>query len=447
MSPLDPLFAPRSIAIIGASPRVDSPGGILLHNLSGFRGDIYPVTPAHREIRGLTCYPEPAALPKDVDLAVILRPAVEVPALVSGLRNRCGFAIVVSAGFAETGRGELQEELARAGRETGVRLLGPNCLGVFNPARRLDTFFLPADKMRRPRRGNVAVVSQSGAVLISLLEALAEMGVGVSRAVNYGNAVDLDAPELYDYLADEDETAVVLAYLESVGDGRRFIAAARRLEERKPLLLLKAGKERSGQSAALSHTGRLAGRYEVFSSILRQTGLREVGEFEELLDGARALSLQRQVPGVRVGIITNAGGAGVLAVDACMRGGLEIPPLPRDVREGLRQLFPPFYAVGNPLDLTGQVRDADYEKALAALRDHYDAFLVIALTGVAGVTLGLADILGKFRADTSKPLVAHVAQGSLADKVENLLAKSGIPAFPTPERAARGIRLLLRGKE
>lgn len=446
MNLLDPLFSPRSIALIGASPRTDSPGGILLHNLSGFRGDIYPVTPAHREIRGLTCYPEPAALPENADLAVILRPAVEVPAIVAGLRNRCRYAIVVSAGFAETGRGELQEELARTGREAGIRLLGPNCLGVFNPARRLDTFFLPADRMRRPRRGNVAVVSQSGAVLVSLLEALAKMGAGVSRAVNYGNAVDLDAPELYDYLADDDETAVVLAYLESVGDGRRFIESARRLAGRKPLLLLKAGKERSGQSAAFSHTGRLAGRYEVFSSILRQSGLREVGEFEELHDGARALSLQRQVPGARVGIITNAGGAGVLAVDACMRGGLEIPPLPRDVQEGLRQLFPPFYAVGNPLDLTGQVRDADYGKALAALRNHYDAFLVIALTGVAGVTLGLADILVKFRAGTSKPLVAHVAQGSLARRLENLLVKSGIPAFPTPERAARGIRLLLGGE-
>lgn len=447
MNSLDPLFAPRSIALIGASPRTDSPGGIVFHNLAGFRGNIYPVTPVHREIRGLTCYPEPAALPEEVDLAVILRPAAEVPGTVARLAGRCRCAVVVSAGFAEIGRGALQEELARAGREAGVRLLGPNCLGVLNPARRLDTFFLPADRMRRPRRGNVAVVSQSGAVLVSLLEALAKMGVGVSRGVNYGNAVDLDAPDLYEYLAGDGDTGVVLAYLESVSDGRRFIESASRLAGHKPLLLLKGGKGMGGQSAAFSHTGRLAGRYEVFSSILRQNGIHEVGEYEELLDGARALSFQRPVSGTRVCIITNAGGAGVLAADACRRTGLETPPLPSEVRDGLRGLFPPFYSIGNPLDLTGQVRDADYGTALAAARDHYDAFLVIALTGVAGVTLDLAPLLGTFRGVTSKPLVAHVAQGSMARRLEASLARHGIPSFPTPERAVRGIGVLLGGAE
>lgn len=443
MNSLDPLFAPRSIAIIGASPRSDSLGGIVLRNLARFRGAIFPVTPIHRQIGGLTCYPEPAALPEGIDLAVILRPASEVPAIVAGLAGRCRCAVVVSAGFAETGHGELQEDLARCGREAGVRLLGPNCLGVFNPARRLDTFFLPVDRMRRPRRGNVAVVSQSGAVLVSLLEALAMMGVGVSRGVNYGNAMDLDAPVLYDYLAEDGETEVVLSYLESVGDGRHFLESARRLAGRKPFLLLKGGKMGNGQSAAFSHTGRLAGRYEVFSSILRQHGIREVGDYEELLDGARALSSQRPVSGTRVCIVTNAGGAGVLAADAFRGAGLQTPPLPPEVQNGLRGLFPPYYSIGNPLDLTGQGRDADYETALAAVHDHYDAFLIIALTGVAGVTLDLADILGKFRAVTSKPLVAHVAQGSMAVKLEKRLARQGIPSFPTPERAVRGVGRLL----
>jgi len=298
--------------------------------------------------------------------------------------------------------------------------------------------------MQRPLRGNVAVVSQSGAVLVSLLESLARMGIGVSHAVNYGNAVDLDAPDLYDYLAGDRQTGVVLSYLESVGDGRRFIAAARQLALRKPLLVLKAGKEGSGQNAAFSHTGRLAGRYEVFNSILHQAGIREVGEYEELLDGARALASQRPAPGNRVGIITNAGGSGVLAVDACLRAGLNVPPLPNLVREGLRRHFPSFYAVGNPLDLTGQVRNADYGTALAAVSDHFDAFLVIALTGVAGVTLDLARILSEFRAATPKPLVAHVAQGNMAGKLEMRLTKAGIPVFPTPERAVRGLRVLMQ---
>lgn len=443
MTGLDRLFCPRSVALVGASSDPGKPAGIALANLARFRGRFYPVNPRCDELQGLPCYPSVRALPETVDLSVIMRPAPEVPASVREHRGKARCVLVVSAGFAETGERALQEELAAAVREAEVRLLGPNCLGVFSPSCRLDTFFLPPGGFRRPGRGNCAVVSQSGAVVVSILDAVGRMGVGISRAINYGNAVDIDAPEVYDHLADDAATELVVSYLESVGDGRRFVAAAQRLSAAKPLLVLKGGKGSGGGAAAYSHTGRLAGSYEVFSSILRMAGIREVHDFDGLLDATRALSRQRPSGGKRICIVTNAGGAGVLAADESLRQGLELPPLPDRVRSSLRGAFPPFYTIANPVDLTGQVHDDEYRIALDAIGDKYDGFLVIALTGVAGITLGLAPILDAFRATNGKPLVAHIAQGGAAGKLTPLLERSGIPVYSTPERAVRGLRALL----
>jgi acyl-CoA synthetase (NDP forming) len=269
---------------------------------------------------------------------------------------------------------------------------------------------------------------------------------GVSKVVNYGNAVDLDAPEIYEYLAGDDSTAVVVSYLESVGDGRRFLEAARFLSERKPLLILKAGKGEGGRAAAFSHTGRLAGDYQVFHSLMKQFGLHEVAGFDELLDAAKAVSYQRPAPGKRVCIITNGGGSGVLATDECARLGLELPELPTEVRDGLRKVYPSFYTVANPIDLTGQVRIDDYREALLAVGDVYDGFLVIALTGVAGVTEGLAEYLREFREKTGKPVVVHIAQGGVAPKLIRLVERAGIPVYRSPERAVRGLAAILGGR-
>ncbi len=443
MKELDYLFFPKSVALIGASPSEEKLGGIALRNLMGLKGNVYPVNPRYDEMLGLRCYPSIRDVPGIVDLSVIMRLAVEVPGLLKEHAGKARFVLIVSAGFAEVGNKALQDEIIRIGRESQLRLVGPNCLGLFNPYQRLDTMFLPHDCLKRPKRGNVAVVSQSGAVMICLLDAIRMANTGISKVVNYGNAVDLDAPEIYEYLAGDDTTAVVVSYLESVGDGRRFLEAARFLTERKPLLILKAGKGEGGRAAAFSHTGRLAGDYQVFHSLMKQFGLHEAAGFDELLDAAKAVSYQRPAPGNRVCIITNGGGSGVLATDECARHGLELPQLPEEVRDGLRQVFPSFYTVANPIDLTGQVRIEDYREALLAVRDVYDGFLVIALTGVAGVTEGLAEYLSEFREKTGKPLVVHIAQGGVAPKLIRLVERAGIPVYRSPERAVRGLAALL----
>lgn len=418
-------------------------GGAVLKNLLRFRGRVYPVNPKFPELMGLRAYPDLSAVPEPVDLTIIIRPAEEVPAILRELEGRTRVAIVASSGFAEIGNQELQEEIGRIGRETGVRLLGPNCMGIYNPYHRLDTLFFTLKRVKRPPKGNVTVISQSGAILTSLLDVLGEERIGVSKALNYGNAVDINESDLFGYIAGDDRTELVVSYVESVEDGRRFIREAMGLSRKKPLIVLKAGKSAGGQKAAYSHTGRLAGSYEVFSAALRQFGIREVLTLDELFEAVKALSFQRPSRGKRVLIITNGGGSGALAADECTRHGLEVPALPTQSQERLTGLFPYFYGIHNPMDVTAQVKDSDYTTALEELSPFYDGFVIIALAGVTGITPALSGLLRDFHQRTGKPIVMHTAQGNVARQLKKAMEKFRIPVYPTPEGAVRGLNALL----
>jgi acyl-CoA synthetase (NDP forming) len=226
-------------------------------------------------------------------------------------------------------------------------------------------------------------------------------------------------------------------------DGRKFIEKSRMLSEKKSLMILKAGKGESGQAAAFSHTGRLAGRYEVFHSILKQFGINESGNFDELIDATKALSYQRPSKGNGVLIITNGGGSGVLAADECMRQGLEVTKLPVDKAEKLRQTFPYFYVVNNPIDLTAQVRDEDYITALNELKEDYDGFIIIALPNVYGITERLTDMIKAAKSGINKPLVFHIPSNGAAKRLIAGIEKIKIPVYPSPERAVKGLKALL----
>jgi acyl-CoA synthetase (NDP forming) len=441
---LECLFNPASVAFVGAAHTETKLGGVLLRNLLRFTGKVFPINPKYGELMGLKAYPSVSDLPGPVDLTLIMRPAPEVPQILDDLGGRTECAVIISSGFAEVGERDLQDQARDAARTQGIRLMGPNCMGIFNPYRRLDTFFIPRERLRRPKRGNVAVVSQSGAVLHCLFESVADWNGGISKAVGYGNAVDIDEVDLYEYLTHDRRTEVVVSYIESVGDGRRFIRAATELTSKKPLLVLKSGKGIKGQAAAYSHTGRLAGRYEVFRSIMREFGVREAGDFDELMDETKALSYQRACPGNRVCIITNGGGSGVLAADECMRRGLDVADLPPDKAERLKELFPRFYAVHNPLDLTAQVRDEEFLTALETLKDSFDGFLVIALAGVPGISERLGELIAHFRMTSGQPIVLYTTLNPLGRRLRAYLERSGVPTFPSPERAVRGLRALLK---
>ncbi len=453
MSSLDYLFNPASIILIGAAHTGVKLGGIVLKNLLAFRGKVYPVNPKYDELMGMKAYRTVEEIPASADLGIIMRPASEVPQILRDLTGKVRCAIVVSSGFAEIGESELQSEVKRIGKETGIRLLGPNCMGVFYPGKRLDTFFITPERMRRPRRGNVAILSQSGAVMASLFEAIRVTNTGISKAVGYGNAVDIDESDLYEFFLEDRETDVVVSYIESLGNGRKFVERARTLSEKKSLVVLKSGKGAGGSTAAFSHTGRLAGRYEVFRSVLRQFGIREVTDFDELMDATKALSYQgapeKLSPaagrkGNRVCIVTNGGGSGVLAVDECMRQGLDVVRLSDERLGRLMGMFPNFYVLHNPIDLTAQVNDDDFLTVLNELKDDFDGFLVIALPNVLGITERLATLMKQFREDIAKPFVFHIPADGVSKKIISLLEKARIPVYPSPERAVKGLTALLR---
>lgn len=443
MSPLDFIFNPKTVALIGASHTEEKLGGIVLKNLLRFKGKVYPVNPKYSDLMGLKTYPSIKEVPEVVDLSLILRPAPEIVDLLKEHEGKAKGAVIMSSGFAEIGRAELQEEIRKLGKALGLRMLGPNCMGIFNPYRNFDTFFLSPDRVARPKKGNVAIVSQSGAIMHCLFGIMRDSNMGVSSAVTYGNAIDIDETDLYEYYMGDRKTDVVISYIESVGDGREFLSKAKQLSEKKHLVILKAGKHSGGRIAAYSHTGRLAGRYEVFRSMLEQYGIKEARDFDDLIDTVKALSYQKPVCGNRVLIVTNGGGSGVLAADECLRQGLEIPQLPEQKKVRLRQVFPFFYGVNNPLDLTAQVKDQDYLTALDELKDDYDGFLVIALTGVIGITTGLGKLLRSFKEKTDKPMVFHTSCSSESEKLIGIVEKAKIPSFSSAECAARGLRRLL----
>ena len=444
MNSLTSLFSPRSVALIGAAHTEIKLGGVVLKNLLKLRGKVYPVNPKYDELMGLKAYHTVKDIPASIDLAIIMRPAPEVPEILKELNGRAKTAIVVSSGFAEVGEEGLQAEVKRMGRESGIRLLGPNCMGIFNPGSRLDTFFISPERMKRPKRGNVAILSQSGAIMASLFETLRTSHIGVSKAVGYGNALDIDESDLYEYLLLDKKTDVVVSYIESLGDGRRFIEKAKELSGRKSLIILKSGKGESGSAAAYSHTGRLAGRYDVFRSILRQFGIMEAGDFDETMDATKALSYQRPSMGNRVCIITNGGGSAVLAADECMRQGLNVARLAEEKLTRLKDMFPHFYVLNNPFDLTAQVRDEDYLTVLDEVKDDYDGFLIIALPNVIGITERLAELMKDFKGRMQKPVVFHIPVDGISRRIIARLEKTLIPVFPSPERAVKGLGALLR---
>jgi acyl-CoA synthetase (NDP forming) len=446
---LDSFFKPKSIALIGAAHTEEKLGGVILKNLLKFKGRVYPVNPRYNEMMGLKAYPSAIEIPEQIDLVLIIRPAKEVSGILKELKGKTNHAVVLSSGFAEIGEAALQEELKRTATEAEIRILGPNCMGIYNPYENLDTFFLPYERLKRPGRGNVSVVSQSGAILSCIITSIKKSNAGISKAIGYGNAIDINESEIYEYLSKDPKTDVIVSYIESVCDGRKFVEKAKLLSEKKSLIVLKAGKGESGQAAAFSHTGRLAGRYEVFHSILRQFGIKEVKDFDELMDATKALSYQSvkcRTTDSRckhVLIITNGGGSGVLAADECMRQGIDVPQMTDIHREKLKKIFPNFYGINNPLDVTAQVKDEDYTLALNELKDDYDGFLFIALPNVYGITEKLGKLTKESVKDIKKPVVFYIAEGGISKKLTAILEKAKIPVYPSPERATRGLKTLL----
>ena len=442
---------PGSVAVVGASERPGSIGAALIGNVRrcGFHGAIYPVHPSAAEIEGLRAYPTVGAIGQPVDLAVIAVPAPQVETVVqdcarAGVRG----IVVISAGFAEvSGEGRAaQQRLTALVRAAGMRMVGPNCMGLLNtdPAVSLNATFAP----HWPGPGNIAMLSQSGALGLALLDRFDQLGIGLANFVSVGNKADVSGNDMLAYWANDPRTAVILMYLESFGNPRKFGRVAPEVARRKPIVAVKAGRSAAGSRAASSHSAALASREVAVAALFEQAGVIRTDTLEELLDVARLLSAQPVPPGGRVGVVTNAGGLGILLADACEANGLTLPELSDATRAALRALLPAAAGLANPVDLLAAAPPEDYERAVPLVGSDagIDALVVIYIEPMVAQREEIAAAIarGAGAVPSEKPvLVVFMARGGapavLADG-----RRGRLPVFDFPESAGRALAATVR---
>lgn len=436
---LESIFAPKTVAVVGATEKQGSVGRTILWNLisNPFGGTVYPINTTRPNVLGIKAYPSVKAVPEPLDLAVVVTPAPAVPQVIAdcaeaGVRG----AIVISAGFKEVGPAgvELERQVLEHARRGRMRLIGPNCLGVMRPFGGLNATF--AGDMARP--GSVGFISQSGALCTAILDWSIREHVGFSAFVSMGSMLDVGWGDLIDYLGDDPYTKCIVIYMESIGDARAFLSAAREVALTKPIVVIKAGRTEEAAKAAASHTGSLAGSDEVLDAAFRRVGVLRVDRIADVFNIAEVLSKQPRPKGPRLSIVTNAGGPGVLAVDSLIRGGGELTELADETIQEYNGFLPGPWSHGNPIDILGDA-DADrYAKALeVAARDpNSDGMLVILTPQAMSDPTGTAEKLRPYARIEGKPVLASWMGGPKVARGEEVLNQVGIPTYPYPDTAA-----------
>ena len=445
------LFSPRSIAVIGASNRENSVGATLFRNVlrGGYQGAVYPVNPSWTSVSGVRCYPTVDKLPESPELGVVIVPAAGVPRTVEQL-GRAGAkgVIIISAGFREVGGAgaELEAQVVKVARRYRMSVVGPNCFGLLNtdPAVGLNATF--SDDL--PRRGNIAFVSQSGALCAGILEYGNAERIGFSRFVSVGNRAGVDENDILRSLGEDSATAVILLYVESLANGRRFLEVAREVTEIKPVLVIKSGRTVAGERAAVSHTGSLArsGQDQLFDALFQQSGVLRLESIGDLFRSVKMFSTGLRLNGPRLAILTNSGGPGILAADAAIRGGLELPLPSEKTRATLASILSPSAALGNPVDMTadaGPDLTAHAAKTLLAPPGVDGLLLIATPTGqLAGD--GAARAMLEAREETKKPVVACLFGLTDLSSQVSVLETHGIPTYTFPEEAVQGLADLVQ---
>jgi acetyltransferase len=445
---LDAVFYPHSIAIIGASRKAGSVGNSLLANIidSRFQGVVYPVNPKAEAILGIKCYSRVLDIPDEVDLAIVIVPAALVPSVIEecGIKGVKG-SLIISAGFKEIGgRGiELELQVRELIKKYKMALVGPNCLGVINTAPESSMNATFGTQM--PRKGNIAFISQSGALCVAVLDYAKEANIGFSKFISMGNKAGLTENDLLVYLSEDANTDVILMYLEDLVDGREFMTIARKITSHskrpKPIIALKAGRTIIGAKAASSHTGSLAGSDKVYDAIFDQCGVTRGDTLEEVFDYVKAFSSQPFPRGSNVAIITNSGGPGILATDSCIRYGLNIAPLSKSTRKTLKTILPPTASLNNPVDLIAEAQHEEYEAALRAIlkqQSIHSGIVILtptAFTDVEKIANSIIKAAKKFK----KPVVCCFLGVYDVSKGIELLEENNIPDYRFPESAARAL--------
>lgn len=443
--PLQAMFSPSSIAIIGASNTASSVGHALAANIQSFGGSVYFVNPKHPSIQGQTSYPSISAVPGRIDLALIATPAPTVPGIVREcVQAGVDAAIVISAGFRETGSAgaELEQACLKEARRSGMRFLGPNCLGLMVPHISLNASF--AQSM--PKSGSVAFLSQSGALCTAVLDWSLRENIGFSSFVSIGSMADVGWGDLITYFGDDPQTHSIVCYMESVGDARAFLSAAREVALSKPILVLKSGHTEGAAKAIASHTGAMTGSDAALDAAFRRAGVLRVDSLSELFSMSELLAKQPRPHGPKLTIITNAGGPGAIATDALIQNGGQLAELWPDTINSLNQCLPPHWSRGNPIDVIGDANAERYLKAveIATHDPQSDGVMVILTPQAMTDTKGTAEAVSSMIKRTQKPILAVWMGGASVDPGRAILNAAGIPTFEYPDVAARAFAMMWR---
>ena len=445
MDPLQSFFYPGGVAVVGASNDPTKLSHGVLRNLvtHDYRGSIYPVNPRGGEMLGLRVYRSVAEIPDPVDLAVIVLSAERtVEALEFCGQRGIRAAILIASGFGELGAGgrEREAQLREVARRYGMRFIGPNCVGVMDTYAPIDTSFIRT----MPGQGGIGFVSHSGAVCGGTMDWASAVGVGFSRIISLGNQADVDVADALDSLAADAHTRVVVAYIEGLPDGRRFVEAAVRLTAHKPLVVLKAGRTPSGTRAVASHTGALAGTDQAFQAACRRAGAILVEDLEELVDAGIALTYRRSLPGPRIAILTNAGGPAAEGADALDRQGLRLTDLSEETQARLRACCPPGAMVGNPVDMLGGPQPEHYTAALRVLlaAPEVDGVMAVFVPQALTPPHDVAVAVGRAAEAADKPVVCAISGGGGIRAAARTLHAHSVPHYLTPARAALGLGAL-----
>ena len=438
--PLDPIFSPRSVAVIGATEREGSVGRTIQWNLmtNSFGGTVFPVNPKRTSVMGIKAYPNVTAVPDEVDLAVVVTPAPTVPGVIRECAQKgVKGAIVISAGFKEIGAEgvELERQVLVEARQGHMRIIGPNCLGVMSPVTGLNATF--ANAMARP--GNVGFISQSGALCTAILDWSFRENVGFSAFVSIGSMLDVGWGDLIYYLGNDPRTESIVIYMETIGDARSFLSAAREVALTKPIIVIKPGRTEAAAKAAASHTGSLTGSDEVLRAAFRRVGVLRVERISDLFNMAEVLDKQPRPTGRHLTIVTNAGGPGVLATDSLIAAGGELAAISDETMESLNDILPPHWSHNNPIDILGDASPERYAQTLElTARDaNSDGLLVILTPQAMTDPTRTAEELKKYGRGLRVPLLASWMGGSDIAAGETILNQAGIPTFNYPDTAAK----------
>jgi len=463
---LDYIFKPRSIAIIGASDTFRKWGSLMVERplKTGFKGAIYPINPHRTEILGLPTYPSVSAVPGAIDLAVMTTPAATIPGLLrqcveKGVKG----VVVISAGFAEVGEEgrEFEQAMVEVARSGGIRVVGPNCMGIWSAAGQLSLCFPHA-----PKAGPIAFISQSGTFGVAMAQVASDKGYGLTKFISIGNQADLEVSDYLEYLAADKDTRVIVLYIEGLKDGRRFFDVARQVIKKKPIVVYKGGRSAAGARATMSHTASLAGSEKIFESMCRQLGLLQVQESFHLFEIAEALVGSPVAAGNRVAIL-GSGGQGVVGTDACSALGLELPELDAETSSRITALLPPHAPTAkNPVDFAGSSRtalqEAEMIEALLKL-DYIDGVIsnvpvspqiwdrslkidrnLNSLPEPFRIALSGAQVYASLPKRYNKPIICLRFVRLEHDVMEDILREGGIPIYDTPEQCARAMYALVR---